>query len=606
MTMNKTSLSIEHILKLADKAQFQKVVAFCDYFSDLLPKELYQSINKLVNKEADGNLEWRKYLDLLARKNKAKIMFTTFNGEKEFDFSAVEQTFCKKGNGLLRITKDGIEFVTLGDQLCSLSYDLEKNEQKNIVIHFLGSFYSNVNNNFYITLESENENNEDLRFSNNYVALCKEGAVFVCNTKVPKLYTIAINGNCISLYINGVLQIKKTRSKNVKFERLTLKLIGSPGADLSGVMHGIEIWYTENLFTGFVEKDKKLLVRRINENLKRKDIYNLYEIVSKIDDLEIDSSFADRILNLLEQELHKKGFQEWIFNELFQKLSQQTKKSWKIAYIKKLPRPVITVERVTVELFRFPHKRFTFRHVILRKEVEKFNVLENINFQLFPGDILGIIGANGAGKSTLLKTIAGLVPIKAGRILVKGKHLLLSPGLGIRNELTGRENIYLAGCFMGLGKKEVDKLLDEIIEFSELGDAIDKPFKFYSDGMKSRLIFSLATSVYPEILMLDELLSAGDIKFQQKAAKRMDELINKAKVVIIVTHSLSFVLQKCNKVLFLSKGKQIYYGDPKTAVMHYLNELHLSAKSIIAEDISALNLSAMQQIQQQVSIPMDR
>ena len=239
---------------------------------------------------------------------------------------------------------------------------------------------------------------------------------------------------------------------------------------------------------------------------------------------------------------------------------------------------------------------------MLKKDrLKAFNVLENINFKVYPGDIVGIIGANGAGKSTLLKTIAGLIPINAGKIILKGHHQLLSPGLGIRNELSGRENIYLAGCFLGLKRKEVDKIIDEIIEFSELGEFIEQPFKFYSDGMKSRLIFSIATSIAPEILMLDELLSAGDIKFQEKAAKRMDELIERAKAVIVVTHSLSFVSQKCNKALFISKGKLKYYGNPKSAIAHYLNEQHITLQETL-EDITALNISALQQITQQSSI----
>nr|MBP7653145.1 ABC transporter ATP-binding protein [Candidatus Dependentiae bacterium] len=240
--------------------------------------------------------------------------------------------------------------------------------------------------------------------------------------------------------------------------------------------------------------------------------------------------------------------------------------------------------------------------LLKRKKLDYFYALTNINFKVYKGDIIGIIGANGAGKSTLLKAIAGLVPIKTGKIGIFGQHLLLSPGMGIRNELSGRDNIYLAGCFMGLTKNKIDKIFDEIVEFSELSEFIDQPFKFYSDGMKSRLVFSIATNIAPEILMLDELLSAGDIKFQQKAAKRMDELIDKAKVVVIVTHSVSFVKQKCNKALLISHGKQIYYGDPDIAVTYYFNELHMSNEinnSNIDMGVAALTLSGTQIINQQ-------
>jgi ABC-type polysaccharide/polyol phosphate transport system ATPase subunit len=190
------------------------------------------------------------------------------------------------------------------------------------------------------------------------------------------------------------------------------------------------------------------------------------------------------------------------------------------------------------------------------------------------------------------------VPITAGKITLKGRHLLLTPGLGIRDELSGRDNIYLAGCFMGLTLRQVDRIYDEIVEFSELQDFIQQPFKFYSDGMKSRLIFSIATSVAPDILMLDELLSAGDIKFQFKAAKRMDDLISRAKIVIVVTHSVRFVAEKCSKALLLSHGKQIYYGDPRAAIAHYLNELHMPS-SVLPEAPSGKSAGS-KQLQQEV------
>lgn len=590
---------IKKILKLLDDSQFKKVIELCGHLdSDIFPKKLYQNIAKLMEREVDGAYAWRDYLNTLAKKNNAEILFTTFREKNGFDFSTILQKFSKNGDGLLRIGQN-VEFVTFGEQQCSLIYKLPENSRKNITVHFLASFYSNVNNNFYLTLKGQTE--EAFRFSNYYVALCRDGSTLTCNTKVPKLYTVAISENSVSLFSNGILQKRKFREKNSGFDELIIKLIGSPAADLSGIMYGIEIWSGKSPFRGFSKNDEKIVLMRAEEGLREKKVQRVFELLSSIDGIKVDR-WQKEILALLEKQLNGRGFQEWIFNTLFQKVSQNVKNNWKRIYIKKIPKPLLEVEHLTVEFLHLPHKRFSLKHLILRKRIEKFNVLDDINFRVYPGDILGIIGANGAGKSTLLKTIAGLVPIKNGRIVMRGGHLLLSPGLGVRNELTGRENIYLAGYFMGLTKQKIDRLFEEIVEFSELKESIDKPFKFYSDGMKSRLIFSLATSVSPEILMLDELLSAGDIKFQQKAAQRMEELLNKAKVVIVVTHSLPFVSQKCNKALFLSGGKQVYYGEPKTAITYYLNELHIPSKEL-GEDISALNLSAAQQIQQQASLP---
>ena len=152
--------------------------------------------------------------------------------------------------------------------------------------------------------------------------------------------------------------------------------------------------------------------------------------------------------------------------------------------------------------------------------------------------------------------------------------MLLRPGVGMREELSGRENILCAGLYMGLSRKQIAEVIDEVIEFSELEDAIDRPIRYYSDGMRSRLIFSLATASSPEILLLDELLGAGDIGFRDKAARRLEKFLGGAKVVIVVTHGIGWVREKCNKALYLNNGRVGYFGDPETACDRYLRELH--------------------------------
>jgi ABC-type polysaccharide/polyol phosphate transport system ATPase subunit len=207
------------------------------------------------------------------------------------------------------------------------------------------------------------------------------------------------------------------------------------------------------------------------------------------------------------------------------------------------------------------------------RKQKTFRAVDQVSFELHKGDVLGIIGHNGAGKSTLLRALCGLIDISAGRIEIANRFLLLRPGIGMRDELTGRENIASMAFYLGLGLNEVNAMSDDIITFSELGEHIDKPVKYYSDGMRARLVFSIATSFAPEVLFLDELLSAGDIAFQEKAQARLRSFLNKVDTVVVVTHSTDFVMRSCTKGLLMHQGRQIYFGDPEETVARYLQVL---------------------------------
>ena len=199
------------------------------------------------------------------------------------------------------------------------------------------------------------------------------------------------------------------------------------------------------------------------------------------------------------------------------------------------------------------------KHQILYNE---FWALKDINFTLNKGDRLGILGLNGAGKSTLLKVIAGVLKATEGTVTAKGKIApLLELGAGFDQQYTGRENIYLYGAVLGFSKKFLDEKLDEIIEFSELGKFIDVPVKNYYSGMKSRLGFSVATLVEPDILILDEVLSVGDAKFRKKSEAKIMSMFDKGVTVLFVSHSLDQVKRLCNKAILLEKGKIISHGS---------------------------------------------
>ncbi|WP_141730845.1 ABC transporter ATP-binding protein [Oligoflexus tunisiensis] len=526
-----------------------------------------------------------EYLQMFRSTGSNTLIYSSLAESRKF----IGEVFEFHGDGFIR-GEIPYEFVTLGDvQARLVSKSLPASDS--YLVHMLASFPSNVGGNFYLSLQ-DGERCVSLRLSNHSVSLRNSPTVIMHDMKKISLFSIAILDSYVYIFLDGALKARKAISTSLSSPIITAELIGDPSADLSGYIYGLEIYSdcTTYIQAQFPDVSIKNLVEQslVHEN----NVLESYNIVSNFDGVDLNSihTLVFRFLDLL---LEQKGYQEWIVDFLLSRLEKTHRDFWMASRIKHIPKPAIEVEDLKVKLYRRPDQILSLKRILSGRKAEKFNALDNINFQIFPGDIVGILGHNGAGKSTLLKTIAGLVPITDGRITISGHHLLLSPGLGIREELSGRENIYLVCCFMGLSRKEAMKIEKEVIDFSELGENIDRSFKFYSDGMKSRLIFSIATSIAPEILMLDELLSAGDIKFQKKAADRMDQLIARAKIVIVVTHSLSFVETKCNKAILVMGGKQLYYGSPKVAIARYLDCLHMS--SIPSEDKQAAQLSMLQQ-----------
>ncbi len=191
------------------------------------------------------------------------------------------------------------------------------------------------------------------------------------------------------------------------------------------------------------------------------------------------------------------------------------------------------------------------------KKTELFEAVKGVTFNVPKGQILGVVGKNGSGKSTLLRAIAGIFSPDEGKIDLYGHTVsLLSIGVGFQNKLSGRENIYLSGLLLGFSKEQIDEKLDEIIEFSELGDFIDRPVKTYSSGMYSKLAFSITAILETEIILIDEVLSVGDAKFKKKSYEKMKSLINNAdRTVLIVSHSSETLRQLCDNILWLHDGE---------------------------------------------------
>ena len=214
--------------------------------------------------------------------------------------------------------------------------------------------------------------------------------------------------------------------------------------------------------------------------------------------------------------------------------------------------------------------RGSIGQVLGRGQVDKFWALRHVDLHVRRGESLAVIGPNGAGKSTLLQVLAGIIRPSEGVVDVRG-HVsgLLTLGAGFDRELTGRDNILLGGAFLGLDDAVTRELLPSIIEYAELGEFIDAPLKTYSSGMRARLGFAIATSVDPDILLLDEVLATGDANFRAKSKTRVIEIVAAAKAVVLVTHDMNWVTEYCNRAILIEHGEMMMEGEPADVV-----ELH--------------------------------
>jgi ABC-type polysaccharide/polyol phosphate transport system ATPase subunit len=235
----------------------------------------------------------------------------------------------------------------------------------------------------------------------------------------------------------------------------------------------------------------------------------------------------------------------------------------------------ITVENVT-QRFRVIHERpDTLRELFAKflhhkSNFHDFDAVKNASFEVKRGEMVGLIGRNGSGKSTLLKIIAGVYRPTTGRVEVNGTIApLLELGAGFHSELTGRENILLNGLLLGFSKREMQKREQSIIDFAEIGEFIDAPVKQYSSGMYTRLAFAVATSVNPDILIMDEILAVGDIGFQQKCFDRLQQFRKSGKTILLVTHSMQQVVEYCHRAILLSQGRVMADGHPSEVTQLY-------------------------------------
>lgn len=236
---------------------------------------------------------------------------------------------------------------------------------------------------------------------------------------------------------------------------------------------------------------------------------------------------------------------------------------------------MVALEEATVR-YRIPREQYrTFKEFAIRRvqgkvEFEDLLALDRVNLQVHKGEVFGLIGANGAGKTTLLRLVARVMRPTSGRVVVRGRVApLLAMGAGFHPELTGRENVYLNGALLGYSRHQIDDCFNWIVDFSELRDFIDAPLRTYSSGMMARLGFSVATAVMPEVLIIDEVLSVGDIAFQEKSAGRIREFREQGATILLVSHGMDSVKKMCNRAAWLDHGKIRQFGSASEVVQMY-------------------------------------
>ena len=275
---------------------------------------------------------------------------------------------------------------------------------------------------------------------------------------------------------------------------------------------------------------------------------------------------------------------------------------------------VIEIKNITkiYNLYNKPSDRLKEALFSRKSRHTEFAALNDVSFDVCKGEILGIIGKNGSGKSTILKIITNVLTPTSGECIVKGKiAALLELGAGFNMEYTGIENIYLNGQMIGFSKEEMDKKLQDIIDFADIGEHIFQPVKTYSSGMFARLAFSVAISVDPDILIVDEALSVGDVFFQNKCYRRFEEFRDKGKTILFVTHDMGSVIRYCNRCVLLNAGKKVGEGKPQEMVDLYKRIMvgqwneNEEKNSTIENSIDSTNINVNRLWKEQISTNPD-
>jgi ABC-type polysaccharide/polyol phosphate transport system ATPase subunit len=251
----------------------------------------------------------------------------------------------------------------------------------------------------------------------------------------------------------------------------------------------------------------------------------------------------------------------------------------------------ISVEDVSVTYRTSLEKKPTFKSTVVRlgrreRTVREIEAVKDVSLEIRRGSVVGIMGANGAGKSTLVRTMAGILPPTSGRVEVQGRvSTLLALGVGFDKDLTGRQNVKLGGLAAGLTRDQLESKYEDIVEFAELEEFMDMPMRTYSSGMYGRLGFSVAVTMEPDILLIDEALSVGDARFRKKSARRMAELCGGGRTIVLVSHALGTIRDLCDAAIWMHKGELQRQGPPHEVIDAYTQFLEVGEDALTMEDM---------------------
>lgn len=473
----------------------------------------------------------------------------------------------------VRQTDDGLVMRAGGGERCQLRFDFSNDIGASVFVHYLIRTEFEGSEVFAAIRWLHGAEDEEVvvRFRPSHVVAGHRIEVDFPQSPIFNHVTVARHQGMDLVFLNG-LPIYRARATTSFPTGATIDLIGTEG-NLSRIHIPLFIVTGHDSYPFLRQVDaSEWFTMLVTAYAERGDLDGLSRAVHAFADADAGLT-ADAFELALEANLRRRqGYRDYLTDLLVGKLPDGARGEALDRLSAKEPPAVVLVENATVHMSSNPSLHASLGRV-LGRHPPMATLLHQINFRAYPGDIVGIVGKNGAGKSTLLKTLVSSMPLSEGRISIDGRPVLLRPGAGMQGDLTGRENLLKTGLYMGFLPHELEELMGDIIEFSELAEHIDRPFKYYSDGMRARLVFALATAIPREILLLDELLSAGDMGFQRKAMKRLDEFISRAKVVFVVQHTFDFVLSRCTKCLLLERGYPTYFGDPKIAIELYKESL---------------------------------
>lgn len=523
---------------------------------------------------SDNNLTALTQISQILSK-KAELEWSIKDSKDKRHLSFKRISFISEQN-LLQEDSSKLNICVKDKERNQLRYNFIPNKSDQVFVHFvMKTNFESVPEVFAAVRWIHGNDPEEvvIRFKNNGLVI---GQGIFLNTSFSHNYNLISIGrykNKDIIAINGIPVFFK--ESNTEFPTgIVLDLIGNSDFPSSVDITLFIVDQTIDNQPFFQEQDyKALFMFLIAYFSAHKDLKNLNRLLYSFSGLEVEFPLAILEAALDTNLEHKTGYCDYITDALIERISQKERS----LFIKKLsdiePTPIVYVENVSVQTSSDPSKHASISTIIGKKSSNNITLLDNISFRAYEGDIVGIIGKNGAGKSTFLKTLIAAMPLTKGCISINDKPILLRPGAGMQGDLTGRQNIMKTGLYMGYLPHEIHTITQEIIDFSELKEHIDRPFRYYSDGMRARLIFSLATAIPCNILLLDELLSAGDMGFQKKAMNRLNTFIKQAKIVFVVQHTFDFVLSRCTKCLFLELGKPIYFGNPEIAIELYKERL---------------------------------